>query len=60
MPCLPHAYWLAAQLCLIIKAYVTYLIWLKIDHAKLPWVAGGIHFKLLFVYGFDYQTDIKQ
>jgi hypothetical protein len=45
---------------LFIKAYAAYLIWLKSDHAKTPWIASGARFKLQFIYGFDYQTIINQ
>lgn len=48
-----------ANYALFIKAYTAYLIWLKSDHAKTPWIASGARFKLQFIYGFDYQTTIN-
>ena len=48
-----------ANYALFIKAYTAYLIWLKSDHAKTPWIASGARFKLQFIYGFDYQTIIN-
>lgn len=47
------------QFSLFLQAYEMHLLWLKTDHQKHPWTKSVQLFKLLFVYGFDYQTTIN-